>query len=81
MMARVGLGHSGRPLQVRWPMALSFALLALAALVRVAGGLIFTSSYRATLFVAGSLWTVAFAILLFVYAPILMTPRADGKPG
>lgn len=81
MMARVGLGHSGRPLQVRWPMVLSFALLALAALVRVAGGLLFASSYRATLFAAGTLWTVAFAILLVVYAPIFATPRADGKPG
>jgi uncharacterized protein involved in response to NO len=81
MMARVGLGHSGRPLQVRWPMVLSFALLALAALVRVVGGLLFASSYRATLFAAGTLWTVAFAILLAVYAPILTTPRPDGKPG
>jgi uncharacterized protein involved in response to NO len=27
------------------------------------------------------LWSVAFAVLLFNYAPILLRPRVDGRPG
>jgi len=33
------------------------------------------------LIVSGVLWTAAFAVYLFVYAPILVLARADGKPG
>jgi uncharacterized protein involved in response to NO len=29
---------------------------------------------------AGS-WIAAFALFLAIYAPILLSPRADGKPG
>jgi uncharacterized protein involved in response to NO len=30
---------------------------------------------------AGLAWTMAFLIYLIVYAPILIGPRVDGKPG
>jgi uncharacterized protein involved in response to NO len=82
MMARVSLGHSGRPLAVGRPMTASFACLTLAALTRVGGALLVpASAYRATLFASGALWTLAFAIFLGVYAPILTSTRVDGKPG
>ncbi len=81
MMARVGLGHTGRKLVVGRPMALAFALVTLAALVRVAGPLLASAHTRLALHVSGTLWTTAFALFVVVYTPILARSRADGKPG
>jgi uncharacterized protein involved in response to NO len=30
---------------------------------------------------AGALWTLGFLLFVWVYAPILTGPRADGRPG
>jgi uncharacterized protein involved in response to NO len=81
MMSRVALGHSGRPLTASRLAHASFVLVSLAALARTAIPLAHPAWYRASLFVAGALWTAAFAIFTVVYLPILATPRADGKPG
>jgi uncharacterized protein involved in response to NO len=59
----------------------SFALVSLSALVRVAVGIVNPSWYRASLYAAGALWTAAFAIFVAAYAPVVSTPRVDGKPG
>jgi uncharacterized protein involved in response to NO len=80
MMSRVALGHTGRLLVVGRPMVAAFGMLVLAAVVRVVGPLS-TATYRPSLFVAGSLWTLAFAIYAVVYAPVVTAPRIDGKPG
>ena len=80
MMARVGLGHTGRALEPPKIIAVAFLLLTLAAVVRVAGPFAL-ALYRPSLYVAGSLWTAAFVAYVVVYAPILSTPRPDGKPG
>jgi len=80
MMARVALGHSGRMLAVGRPMALAFAAVVVGAVVRVIGPLSPTT-YRPALFIAGTLWTLAFATYAVVYAPIVLAPRIDGKPG
>jgi uncharacterized protein involved in response to NO len=81
MMARVSLGHTGRPLAVSPAMTIAFGLLTLAAVVRVGGPLLDLSMYRATVHAAGILWTLAFVIFVVVYAPVLTSARADGKPG
>lgn len=81
MMSRVSLGHTGRLLASPRLVSASFALLTLAALVRVAAPIVDLGAYRASLFVAGTLWTVAFLLFLVVYAPILTSARVDGKPG
>jgi uncharacterized protein involved in response to NO len=82
MMARVSLGHSGRPLAASRAMTASFVAVVLAGVTRVGGALLLpATAYRGTLLVAGVLWTLAFAIFVVVYTPILTTPRADGKPG
>jgi uncharacterized protein involved in response to NO len=80
MMARVALGHTGRLLTVGRPMAVAFGLLVLAAAVRIAGALV-TPAYVGSLFVAGTLWTAAFVVYAWIYAPIVMAPRVDGKAG
>lgn len=81
MMARVALGHTGRTLSVPPAIAGSFALITLAAVVRVAGPVAVPTSYMATLEIAGVLWTAAFAVYAVLYAPILWAPRVDGRPG
>ena len=81
MMSRVSLGHTGRSLTIAPSVAVSFVLLALAALVRVVVPIVDLEAYRASLFVAGTLWTSAFALFLAVYVPVLTSPRVDGKPG
>lgn len=81
MMARVSLGHTGRPLAVSPAMAAAFAAINVAAAARVAVPLFAPSFTYAALLVAGAAWSFAFLAYLIVYAPILATPRADGKPG
>jgi len=81
MMARVALGHTGRAMQAAAPTVLAFVLVNLAALVRVALPLIDPSRYSQWLVVSGLFWLAGFAAFLWVYTPILIAPRADGRPG
>jgi uncharacterized protein involved in response to NO len=81
VMTRASLGHTGRPLFVSRPTVCAYWLLAAAVLVRVFGPAGFPLRYTEVILAAASLWTSAFAILLIVYAPILLSPRADGKAG
>lgn len=81
MMARVSLGHTGRPLKTAPSMAVAFAMLNLAAVVRGVLPLLFPQSLIQFVALSGTLWVGAFMIFIFVYAPILLRPRIDGKPG
>lgn len=81
MMARVALGHTGRPLQLPPGTVLGLRLLAVAAVVRTLGPVLWPAHYNAALFTAGGLWTAAFGLYLVEYARILLTPRPDGRPG
>ncbi|WP_457787863.1 NnrS family protein [Pseudomonas sp. PL-6] len=74
MMARVSLGHTGRPLQPPQAMAWAFALLNLGALIRVAAG-------GSWLWLAAVCWGLAFALFVVHYAPMLCRARVDGHPG
>ena len=55
-------------------------MVAAAAALRVAAPLVPTENLM-LLTVAGVLWAAAMALFATVYAPILIRPRADGKPG
>jgi uncharacterized protein involved in response to NO len=81
MMARVSLGHSGRLLEPAPAMTLAFVAVNVAALIRVALPLLFPAAYAQWIEVAGLAWILAFGIFVTVYAPILLRPRVDGKPG
>jgi uncharacterized protein involved in response to NO len=81
VMTRAALGHTGRPLVVSRAIAVAYALLLAAALVRVSGPALLPASYLGTIEAAALLWIAAFAIYVWVYAPILTRERADGKPG
>jgi uncharacterized protein involved in response to NO len=81
VMTRASLGHTGRPLVVAKSIAVAYALLLGAALVRVFGPAFLPASYLWTVGVAALLWIAAFAVYVVVYTPILTRERADGKPG
>jgi len=81
VMSRASLGHTGRPLVVSRTTALAYLLLTFGVLVRVFGPSLFTWGYMATIQLAGSLWVAAFLLFSLGYTPILLSPRADGKPG
>jgi uncharacterized protein involved in response to NO len=82
MMARVALGHSGRDIRMPpEPVGFMLGLIVLSALLRV--GLPLIDMQRYLWWVVGSYlcWVAAFAIFVLVYAPILVRPRIDGRPG
>jgi len=81
MMARVSLGHTGRPMRSSVHMNIAFILLNAAAFFRVFAALFFPAQHATWILLSGTLWTLAFAMFLWVYAPILIAPRVDGRPG
>jgi uncharacterized protein involved in response to NO len=81
VMTRAALGHTGRGLTAPRPIAVAYLLVTLAALVRVFGGTLFPDSYDGIILAAGLIWIGAFGLFVLVYAPILLSPRADGKAG
>ena len=81
MMARVALGHTGRPIEAAPVMIAAFALINLAAAIRVIPPLLSPAHYLPWLMAAGGLWSLAFLLFLFHYTPILLRSRIDGKEG
>jgi uncharacterized protein involved in response to NO len=81
VMTRASLGHTGRPLIVPRPIACAYGLLTAAAAVRVFGPAWSTVPYAVIIVSAAGLWTAAFVLFLWIYGPILLKPRSDGKPG
>jgi uncharacterized protein involved in response to NO len=81
MMARVSLGHTGRPLAAPRGMASAFAAVSAAAFVRAIVPLFAPDWYLPTLVTASALWSFAFLTFVVVYTPILLRPRSDGQVG
>ncbi len=81
MMARVALGHTGRPRAANAATTVAFGLVVTAGVVRVGGSIALPGLYVWTLIASGVLWTLAFSLYLTVFTPILLSPRPDGKPG
>jgi uncharacterized protein involved in response to NO len=81
MMARVALGHTGRPIQATPVIIAAFVAINLAAIGRAFLPLLLPAYYLSLLMVAGGLWSLAFLLFLFHYTPILLRSRIDGKEG
>jgi uncharacterized protein involved in response to NO len=79
VMTRASLGHTGRPLQVTRAVAIAYAALACAVLVRTFGPI--AMEREASIRTSGMLWLSAFLVLLIVYFPALTQARVDGRPG
>lgn len=81
MMARVSLGHTGRPMRASPATAIAFAAVNMAALVRVFLPGAFPASYLGWIEVSGGLWIAAFAVFAVTHTALWLRPRVDGKPG
>lgn len=82
MMARVALGHTGRPLRAAPPIVAAFVFVNVAAFLRVFGAWWLPDEWYLTMVVAaGVAWVSAFVLFFLVYAPILTRPRTDGLEG
>jgi len=81
MMTRTARGHTGRSLVAdRFEMA-CYVLVALAAAIRVFGGMLLPGAYLATVVASALCWSTAFGIYAVRYWPVLSRPRLDGRPG
>ncbi|GAB4267605.1 MAG: NnrS family protein [Methylomicrobium sp.] len=80
MMARVSLGHTGRVLKVTQASVLAFLLINVSAFVRIVLPALFPDGYGHWLYISTLAWLAAFALFVFVYMPVLLAPRIDGKP-
>jgi uncharacterized protein involved in response to NO len=81
VMTRASLGHTGRPLAVDPLITVAYLLLSAAAAIRVFGLSPLRLNYPVVIVWSALFWTMAFAIFVRVYSPILWGPRVDGKPG
>ena len=82
MMARISLGHTGRNIQQHSRLLAPIFISLIAAYVaRVLLPIIAPDHYTLWLGMAQATWLAAFALFVWVYAPILVKARADGMPG
>ena len=77
VMSRAALGHSGRALVAPAPVALAYALMPLAALLRWAGSTWIVDFYYPGVLASGAIWCLAFGLYLAALWPVFFGPRAD----
>ncbi|MBK1713908.1 NnrS family protein [Rubrivivax gelatinosus] len=81
MMTRTARGHTGRPLRAdRWDVA-AYGLVLAAAALRVFVPLVAPALTLPAIVASGALWSAAFVVYAWRYAPSLWRVRADGQPG
>ncbi|MBF8270539.1 MAG: NnrS family protein [Gammaproteobacteria bacterium] len=82
MMCRIIWGHTGREI-ANPPRALPliFTPIILGAIVRSIMPILLPDSYQLLVGLSQVLWMLAFGVFLFIYAPVLIAPRVDGKYG
>jgi uncharacterized protein involved in response to NO len=82
MMARVTLGHTGRNIHQAPPIVTPVLVaMVLATIIRVFMPLLDPAHFRLWVAVSASLWIISYALFAGYFIPILLKPRADGKPG
>jgi len=81
MIARVSLGHTGRPLQAPKAMSLAFFLILIAGLFRAVLPVVLPAAATLTIMLAALCWALAYGIFIGYYGPMLYAARVDGKVG
>ncbi len=82
MMARVILGHTGRNIfKPPQSLHLIFGLLLAGAVTRVLLPLIAPEQFTTLVLISQGLWVISFLLFIWNYAPMLVRPRKDGRPG
>lgn len=84
MITRTALGHLGRPLVADGLMVCCYVLLVAAALLRLVAlallGQVGQGVYSAVLWASACSWSLAFALYLWRFVPILIRPRLQPAP-
>jgi len=80
VIARVSLGHTGRPLVLPKGMVLAFLAIQLAAVIRVVTAFD-VIPWHPGIGTSTALWVIAYVIFLVRYTGVLASPRADGREG
>jgi len=80
VMTRVGLGHTGRPLELPDRVVWCYALVHFGALARITAPFL-GGDQHAILLVSGVAWAAGFGLFALRYGHILTAPRPDGEPG
>lgn len=80
VMSRVALGHTGRPLVLPAGIASAFVLIHAGAVLRVAAA-VSLGPWLPLIAVSTICWVIAYGLFVARYAPILLAPRPDGRPG
>jgi uncharacterized protein involved in response to NO len=81
MMTRTARGHTARPLRADGFDVACYALVLLAAVVRVGVPLVAPAWWMEAVVASAAFWSAAFALYALRYGPSLCRPRLDGKPG
>lgn len=81
MMTRTARGHTGRPLQADRYEVACYAMVLIAALVRVVAPLVVPAHTVNAVVCSAALWSAAFALYTVRYWPVLTRARIDGRPG
>ncbi|MBD1557232.1 short-chain dehydrogenase [Vibrio sp. S9_S30] len=81
MISRVTMGHTGREIYKGPKMQVAFATLILAAVLRSIGVSIAPSAMMPLIYTSALLWGIAFSLFVWKFAPMLWSPRIDGRPG
>lgn len=75
--SRAALGHTGRPLQSHPVLNLGYAMITLAAVLRVL--VVAVPDARAMLLLSAASWSLGFACFAWRYMPILVRPPLDPR--
>lgn len=81
MISRVTLGHTGRPLTPPGLITVAYIFILSAAIIRVMVPAWAPELAHRGITIAGGLWVLAYIIYIYLYAPMLVAPRVDGRPG
>jgi uncharacterized protein involved in response to NO len=76
MVTRTALGHLGRPLRTDHAMVTSYALVIVAAALRLVA-LLPTAAALGALHASAAAWVLGFALYLWRFFPMMIRPRAD----
>jgi uncharacterized protein involved in response to NO len=77
-MSRVSLGHTGRPLLASAPTQACYALVVVAALVRIAAVLVPGWS-SGLIYLAAACWSLSFIGFALSYTPAFLSVRLDER--
>ncbi len=82
MMGRVTLGHTGRNVHQAPPVMILLLIgMVITTSLRIFLPLLDPAHYRMWIGASGIMWIASFGLFAVIFLPMLVRPRADGKPG